>query len=198
VRVDRTLDLVHKLHPTNLPILQILQPTWNALQASVTHLRRMRLDRAIIHQPLAQRPELRCKLVIILIRRKLRAKLLSEPRVSERHANAHILPRELLHRQDARVLPALGADGGRRDIRRRAFGDGVEDQFQTVVGGLADLGADVGLLVVEDLVGTEFLEQVEVVWGGGGSDFEAGELGELDGEGAGGGRAAVDQDPDWR
>jgi hypothetical protein len=54
------------------------------------------------------------------------------------------------------------------------------------------------LLVVEDLVGAEFLEQIEVVRGGGGGDFEAGELGELNGEGPGRGRAAVDEDPSWR
>lgn len=69
--------------------------------------------------------------------------------------------------------------------------------FDVVLGVFFDVLGAGGRVVVEDFVGAEAFEVGEVAGGGSGDDLEAGEFGVLDGEGASGGRAAVDEDGEF-
>lgn len=87
--------------------------------------------------------------------------------------------------------------GGYGDLGAFGFGYAVEGVFDVVFGVLFDVLGAGGGVVVEGLVGAQTLDVGEVARGTGGDYLEAGELGELDGQGAGGGRAAVDEDGEF-
>ena len=73
------------------------------------------------------------------------------------------------------------------------FGNAVEGKTQLVVAGLADLLTTGRVLIIEDVVCTKLLEEIEVVRGRGCVDFRAGELGKLHSESAGRCGGAVDE-----
>lgn len=86
--------------------------------------------------------------------------------VGERMTGRHVRAWEILDLQKCRVFPAVGrgqtvgADPGRGSFRDR-----IQDILELVGGLLADLRPTVGVSVVKDLVCTETLDEVEIMWG---------------------------------
>ena len=69
----------------------------------------------------------------------------------------------MLGLQEVDGLSALGRDGGGADFGGGALADAVEGESELVFGGLVDLLADFGVVVVESEVCAERLDEL---WGG--------------------------------
>lgn len=80
---------------------------------------------------------------------------------------------------------------------RGLVGNGVKCQSEIVVGGFADFGGAIGVLIVENFVGAQSLDKVEVVGRGSSNDLEPRQLCVLDGERSSSRRSAVYEDSCW-
>lgn len=100
----------------------------------------------------------------------------------------------MLSLKQIRDLSALRRDRLRADLGRSALRNAIEDARELVVGVLADLLGAVRVVVVESLGGAQGLDEGEVARAARRDDLAAGEDGELDGQRACSGAAAVDQD----
>jgi hypothetical protein len=87
--------------------------------------------------------------------------------------------------EGAAAAPAEGGEGAGEEVAA----DGVEDEVD-IARGVFEAGGG----VVDDFVGAEVAEGLEVGGGGGGEDVGAGVFGELDGVGTDAARAAVDEE----
>lgn len=100
----------------------------------------------------------------------------------------------VLRGQQVEHLAALGRDGVRADVRRRALGNAVEGARELVARELADLLRAIGVVVVERLRGAEGLDEGKVARAARRDDLAAGQDRELNRQAAGRGATAVDED----
>lgn len=100
----------------------------------------------------------------------------------------------MLRRQQIRNLPALRRNRLRANLGRLAFGDTVKDPRELVVRVLADSLRAVRVIVVESFRRTKSFDEREIARAASRDDLAAGENGELNGQTAGRGAAAVDED----
>lgn len=200
------LQSIHQLLAADLALLHRLQSIQDALKSfailvdgNVVHL-----DLAVGQEPLGDLPEGLCELEVLRLGGEIggaELEVLAHGRVAQGRLVLDLLV-DLVHGfggdgEERAVDAAGGGDGRHGDVGARGFGHAVEGVSDAVVGVFFDvLGAGRGV-VVEGFVGAETLDVGEVAGGAGRDDLEAGELGELDGEGAGGGGATVDEDGEF-
>jgi hypothetical protein len=141
------------------------------------------LDLALGKQLLSQRPEHASKLKVLGASREgstAKVEVLTHNSVTKRMLIDNIVTRRLCRQQEGNGA-AVGGYSFAADIGRGALGNAVKGVFELVLCVFADLGRAVRVFVVEDCVGAERLYEVVVVRRADGNDFEAGELGVLDG-----------------
>lgn len=107
-----------------------------------------------------------------------------------------ITPLMLRRAEQIANLAALGRHRITANLRRLALGNAIKHLRQPVLGVLPDLLPAVRVVVVEGLARAERLDEGEVARRAGREDLAAGVDGVLDGEAAGRGTAAVDEEGD--